>query len=342
MEDNTDEKYVQLALKLKQSTENVVCGFDENLLLQTCNPASPEYDASLDLNMLSDHLFLQNETWSNRALLKHAVDAIASVHGWQPRIKGKTIRCNRFGEDKTKRNYTNGSLHQDCTFCLTLKPTYNKVDNPNGGKALCKEDWSKPVLIKEACCKHGGLCTPGRENRVIVVQRAAKYVNNLPTQVLYSLCNVFEFTGRIDTASIKNAVRRLWPKSKNITKSDVFNLRVKVKRCLKLYRDNNGDYDEFKKIANASELLKGVDNWTAIDDDEACALAQEMWLEIMHLSDNDDLFSFTGYAALDMIMMKRGINTILWPHVAVSMYNELRKICVGCEGIVSGEKKETY
>ena len=53
MEDNTDEKYVQLALKLKQSTENVVWGFDENLLLQTCNPASPEYDASLDLNMLS-------------------------------------------------------------------------------------------------------------------------------------------------------------------------------------------------------------------------------------------------------------------------------------------------
>eukprot|EP00956_Cyclotella_meneghiniana_P040909 scaffold208956_cov35-Cyclotella_meneghiniana.AAC.1 len=40
-------------------------------------------------------------------------------------------------------------------------------------------------------------------------------------------------------------------------------------------------------------------------------------------------------------MMKRGINTILWPYVAVSMYNELRKICVGCEGIVSGEKKET-
>ena len=56
IEDNTDEQYIQLALKLKQVTKNVVCSFDEKLLLQTCNPASPHYDASLDLNKLSEHL----------------------------------------------------------------------------------------------------------------------------------------------------------------------------------------------------------------------------------------------------------------------------------------------
>eukprot|EP00956_Cyclotella_meneghiniana_P039965 scaffold183952_cov43-Cyclotella_meneghiniana.AAC.1 len=54
----------------------------------------------------------------------------------------------------------------------------------------------------------------------------------------------------------------------------------------------------------------------------------------------DNFERFGRYSALDM--MKRGINTILWPYVAVSMYNELRKICMGCEGIVSGEKKQTY
>eukprot|EP00956_Cyclotella_meneghiniana_P013868 scaffold20338_cov47-Cyclotella_meneghiniana.AAC.2 len=52
------------------------------------------------------------------------------------------------------------------------------------------------------------------------------------------------FQYRINTATIKikNAVCQLWPKSKNITKSDVFKLQVKViKGCLKLYRDVEGE-----------------------------------------------------------------------------------------------------
>ena len=38
--------------------------FKENILLETCNPASPDYGASPDLNKLSEHLLIQNETWS--------------------------------------------------------------------------------------------------------------------------------------------------------------------------------------------------------------------------------------------------------------------------------------
>ena len=49
---------------------------------------------------------------------------------------------------------------------------------------------------------------------------------------------------------------------------------------------------------------------------------------------------FGGYISLDM--MKRGINTLLWPYCAVVMYDEHKQICVACEGILCGEREDTY
>ena len=49
---------------------------------------------------------------------------------------------------------------------------------------------------------------------------------------------------------------------------------------------------------------------------------------------------FGGYISLDM--MKRGLNTLLWPYCAVTMYDEHMKICVACEGILCGERHDTY
>ena len=41
-------------------------------------------------------------------------------------------------------------------------------------------------------------------------------------------------------------------------------------------------------------------------------------------------------------MMKRGVNTQLWPYVAVSMYDEDMKLWIACEGILCGEKVDMY
>jgi hypothetical protein len=38
-------------------------------------------------------------------------------------------------------------------------------------------------------------------------------------------------------------------------------------------------------------------------------------------------------------MMKRGINTLLWPYFSVVMYN---KVCIACEGILCGEREDMY
>ena len=34
--------------------------------------------------------------------------------------------------------------------------------------------------------------------------------------------------------------------------------------------------------------------------------------------------------------MKRDINTLIWPYMATTMYNEMNSVCVGCEGINQG------
>jgi hypothetical protein len=49
---------------------------------------------------------------------------------------------------------------------------------------------------------------------------------------------------------------------------------------------------------------------------------------------------FGDYISLDM--MKWGLNTLHWPYNAVAMYNELRKICITCEGMLCGEQVEMY
>ena len=49
---------------------------------------------------------------------------------------------------------------------------------------------------------------------------------------------------------------------------------------------------------------------------------------------------YGGFVCVDA--MKRDLNTLLWPYVAVTMYNEMDSVCVGCEGIVLSEREEAY
>ena len=46
---------------------------------------------------------------------------------------------------------------------------------------------------------------------------------------------------------------------------------------------------------------------------------------------------YGGYLSVDA--MKRDINTLLWPYMATSMWNDLNEVCVGCEGILLSERR---
>ena len=86
----------------------------------------------------------------------------------------------------------------------------------------------------------------------------------------------------------------MWPKGKVFSKNDVFNIRVKVNKSVKVLRSTNRDYEEFKKLVSPTDLLKGIDNEVSLDDDEAYELAQQLWAEVMDDVSNKEeaLFSF--------------------------------------------------
>ncbi len=55
------------------------------------------------------------------------------------------------------------------------------------------------------------------------------------------------------------------------------------------------------------------------------------------MSRNFELFG--SYISLDFM---KHAEFLLWPYVSLTIYNELRQICIGQEGISCGEKKQMY
>ena len=323
------------------------------------------------------------------------MDLLVKYHGFTIWLDNAYIKCNRQGTDKTKRAYVNGPLNAGCTFQFKIASLeterYMPADSTKQ-KWRYKKRWDRPIKIIDGCCTHGSACQPSKQNRVNTSQQAQKYMNNMPKSAIFTLCNYMENLGRLDSNLITNVMKPVWPRAKEFSKYDVFNVRVKVMRLLPVYRRSDGDYEQFKEVVNAGNLLDGIENEIDIDDDEAYEFAQSLWLEVVSTMDSKEgLFSFIKHRDLiclkakgftykiaespshkstcghnkkllgviwqtatmrrnfelfgdfiGMDMMKRGINTLLWPYFSVTMYDEMSKICIACEGILCGEREDMY
>ncbi|KAK1748651.1 hypothetical protein QTG54_000590 [Skeletonema marinoi] len=305
-------------------------------------------------------------------------------------FRQKQMSCNRFGKNSTSRDYVVGTLKVGCTCKLDITPLVKEkyFATKESKKASYKDIWDEPVMIRNANCEHGGSCMPGKQNLIAATQRAGGYLNELPDITMFTLCNLFEQDGKLSTSLIKKVVGPVWPKNKVFTKNNVFNIRVRVKRSLAAFKSANGDYEDFKQMVNASDLLSGIDDEVSLNDDEAVEMAQSLWAEVMNDVDKDEvLFSFIDYLELISVrakgfvyelaedktkvgrkrvvgviwqtatmrknfelfgnfigldMMKRGINKLLWPYAAVAMYDDMRQLCLACEGVLCGERTDMY
>ena len=390
----------------KKQTRLAVVNFDEGRFIASCSPSSPTYNADLcNYDEITSELFTTGEVWVSRDLVHKALTLIADMHGWTVKMQKEYIVCNRYGKPNEGRKFVHGDLRAGCTLRLVLKALVKVSYIPGSSQNRLidgvlkkstlsyRNQWDKPVEIsKGTCTTHGGQCHPGRQNKVATAKRAGVYVEKMPNNALFSLCNILERTGKLSASVIKETIEPVWPKAKkNITKHDVFNLRVKVMRLMPTFRKSNGEYEEFKKVVNASELLRGIDNEESINDDEAYELAQSLWLEVASTASKNKeeaIFSFIEYLALIksrakgftyklaegrvkggrkkkllgvlwmtatmrrnfelfgcyicMDMMKRGLNTLLWPYCAVTMFDETNQMCLACEGILCGERDDMY
>lgn len=394
------KKYQNTTFGPKNEIRNVIVEFDEQLFNRTCATASPDYDLNkCNYDEIMAELFKEGEVWLSRELILQVMELIAGRHGWTPAINRDTIICNRYGHSRRgARDFSTGELQANCSLIIKLKALVKeRYFPPSQGtkvqrKPSYKPDWNQPVQILQGTCTiHGGQCQPGRENRVAVMSRAGTYTKNTPHSALFSLCNIAEHCGKLTSSAIKNVMKIAWPTKKVITKQNTSYIRAKVMKLLPTLRNSDFEYEEFKKVVNCDDLLKGIDN-EELDDDEAYELAQTAWLDVVNTTDSkeEDIFSFIqflelikcrakgftyklaeevdtsrgggekklvgvlwmtatmrrnfelfgGYISLDM--MKRGLNTLLWPYCAVVMYDEHMKICVGCEGILCGEREDMY
>ena len=117
--------------KVKDNSSGLIIGFHPEVLEQFCNQAHKNYNPSFNFNDFNTHLFIVNEMWLNRNLLSDTVEYVAKWHGFSSKKDRNTICCSRYGQDNSKRPYTNGKLLSNCTYCNDLKPSKKKSYWPN-------------------------------------------------------------------------------------------------------------------------------------------------------------------------------------------------------------------
>ncbi len=127
MEDNFSEeicmKLVAFAQLLKGWDDNsmIIVLFHDILFNLKCREASPTHNPTINNNLVVPELFKEDEDWVDRETLFQAVKSVGKVLGFHITKKQQHIQCNRFGNDRSIRNYTEGPLRVGCTFHLTLK-----------------------------------------------------------------------------------------------------------------------------------------------------------------------------------------------------------------------------
>ena len=182
---------------------HVVTGWDKKELRRKCLPSSPFYDKNIDMQSLFSSLFPAQEWWANRSMLYEAMKDCSILHGFRLTSNHAHICCNRHGKNTTKRKFTGGALHQECTMIIHLKakhsiqfPSQKGIDGLQK-KGRSREDWKRETCIvvetsknpkQQSCWKHGGKCSPGTQNLVQVSARSGVYARDVSTRHVFSLC----------------------------------------------------------------------------------------------------------------------------------------------------------
>ena len=338
-------------------------------------------------------LFVVGQTWVNRTTLLKNFQDYCNIHDTPTVVTGEcgnTIACKRHGLSRSSKNrpFSTGNMKLQCPFRLRMKSTKYKKKTSSAGIVSYRPNYDDdiPVIIKEHNLEHGNGCCPSPQQSAFLNRRSGEYIRNANKIVLYEICDYQRRQGRVPSNFIRHVLQRQFPEYLNVTKHDVFHLRIRCQRLIpKLSSDVN--FEKFKEIVSHSDIPPSIKyDVTLNNEDEACAVAKSIWDEILNNTDTGDsesiaLFQtylhmlslqakgfsyqlsydnegrvtgavwmtatmrsnferFGSYIALDA--MKRGLNTLLWPYLAITMLNELKQVCVACEAVMIGERIDAY
>lgn len=132
---------------------------------------------------------------------------------------------------------------------------------------------------------------------------------------------------------------------KNILNAD--NIQLSDDDIYKFTKDlwwevmNNNDSQEslvsFEEFMEAIQRSNKDFSYTILRNDDLTEVTGCLWMTST-MRKNFELFG----SSICVDAMKRDINKMGMPYIAVTMHNEMNKVCVGCEGIVISEKEEAY
>lgn len=244
------------------------------------------------------------------------------------------------------------------------------------------EDNVPVTITKNSCLEHGGSCAPSTQQQIVQRSRAGDYIKGISALSFFQLCNTLQTTGKLKFSVIKDALQQQFPSNKNVTKNHVWNMRIKVKSMLPSMHTTQSfnDFQALCNTSNVKPGLDNTplsdddvaviakEVWEEImcnDPNEDAIVTFKEYMDLLKKSNKGFLYElfhdtrgkctgcvwqtsimrdnferFGGFIALDA--MKREINSLLWPYMAITMYNELEMICLACEAIVITERKEAY
>ena len=128
---------------------------------------------------------------------------LANRKGFSVRIAGQgVIQCNRRNYGNTynnksakKRKYAAGSLQCDCNFHIKIKAGKFFLND----KKKYRPDWNSDecfITVVDGDLSHSGECKPSTQQHIFTKSRAGKYVGDISSMALYTLCNSASRNGR--------------------------------------------------------------------------------------------------------------------------------------------------
>jgi hypothetical protein len=186
------------------------------------------------------------------------------------------------------------------------------------------------VIISAKCCyNHGELCVPSPKQLEVSRSRSGAYSGSINELALFTLCNLAKNNnGRIKSQSIKTVIAPFWPRNKNVTSHDVFNIRRKITKMLPKFVEIDG-FEAFKTLARVKPLVPGIDNEPLtsndqtsrdIDESETTTCADEMAIDD-DLYDNNDTSIALACDDNNDISTALGSDDRLWEAVDIDQFS---------------------
>ena len=128
---------------------------------------------------------------------------VANRKGFSVRIAGHgVIQCNRrnYGNNyqkrsNKKRKFLGGELQCKCNFHIKIKANKFFIDV----KKKHRPDWNSDdcfVTIVDGILRHSGDCKPSTQQHIFTKCRSGKYVEDISSMALYTLCNSANRNGK--------------------------------------------------------------------------------------------------------------------------------------------------